>query len=167
MVCRSYQSGTVSITMYHPQWLSLSRRSVVYGSFHPRSLRYLSVTTKDCLYSRVIRDLTPYDVILGTIMACGKAGILYALAGLSTLGCEKDLMKDSWISSQEEPTITPDNAEKLYPRMVKLVLRLIGEPSPPVYVQGYPSYQDDVASLPRAFSRHIRHYVWFTQRKNQ
>lgn len=64
-------------------------------------------------------------------MSCGKAGELYLWAGLSASGKEKDLRTTLYLAltrcvdsgylllMDQGAFLTPDNAEKVYPRMVK------------------------------------------------
>lgn len=61
---------------------------VFYLMIYDRNFLASSLTYFDDIYAS---KKTPYDVILDTIMACGKAGDLYALSGLSASGHGKDL----------------------------------------------------------------------------
>lgn len=47
--------------------------------------------------------------------------------------------------------LTPDNADKVYPRMVKLLLKILGEPE----VIKYEDHIKYVVSLPSAIAKHI------------
>lgn len=59
--------------------------------------------------------------------------------------------------------LIPDNAEKVYPTMVRLVLRVLGEPSPPPEVVTYSDHIEYVKALPLAISKHIHKRIVHTE----
>lgn len=110
---------------------------------------------------------TAYDVFLDSLMACGKAGELYALAGASASGRERDIRSALYLALtccidngymsviQEGAFLTPDNASRLLQRLTTLVLRVMGEPSPRCQPEDYDGWVSLIGGLPEAIKRNI------------
>lgn len=61
--------------------------------------------------------------------------------------------------------LTPDNSEKVYPRLVGLVI-ILGEYVPPPDVSTYSEYCIYCESLPDSISRHIPHRIVHTEEES-
>lgn len=115
---------------------------------------------------------------MDTIIVCGKTGELYALTGLSASGREKDLKTALYLALRlcvdngyldlimNGAFLTPDNAEKIYPRLVKLVSRIMGEPMPPPGITKYSDYVLYVRQLSPAIARYMPHRMVHTEEES-
>lgn len=133
---------------------------VFYLLVYDRDFLTNSISYFDDVYAS---KKTAYDVLLDTIMSCGKAGELYLCAGLSASDRERNLRTALYLALtkcvdagylqllERGAFLTPDNAERIYPRLIRLTLRILGEPLPPSHIKTYSENCDYVKDLPLFF----------------